>query len=326
MKTGILAMMAVGALSFAGCVQYDGISMAGDDLDDTANQSFASEAQNAYLARMNAPKRPVVIREAPGMNLFLSPQAAGQELAVRKEATIAFKSRLREKIAGLKDFQLVEENQPAISVASEKEIAPSPNYLMTYNITSLELRPAHVMQMRQGQSLARWEAKAKVEVRLFKPNATDCIFSFVGDGAISSQMIDASLPPPRELLLGAVSAAADTALEDYVVKFGPPIYVTETCQNGQFARLSVGAKFGVRRGQKVEFFRNRVRAGLSGQAEVSRQVVGTGIVGARHAPVEDDAAWVFVENYDPRMRNVFRWTSARILSAENSKDNGFLQF
>ena len=121
----------------------------------------------------------------------------------------------------------------------------------------------------------------------------------------------------KDLLLGAVSAAVNNAMEDYVVKFGPPIYVTDTCQNGRFARLSVGSKFGVLGGQRVEFYRNKVRAGLAGQEESSRQVVGTGVVGGSQAPVENDGAWVLVNDYDESRRTVFRWTSARILPSAN---------
>lgn len=331
-KTMIVAL-AASALSFAGCVSYKGITESGDDLADEANQAYAGEAQKAYVARLKAPPRPVVIKEAPGMNLFLAPTAGGhplcQNLDVRKELVVAFKGQLRDKVAGIKDFKLIDEVTPMVSVVAEGDAPPPQNYLMTYNITSVELREnaggslatglaGSALGGRAGGVLANqkfWDAIAKVEVRLFKPNGTDCIFSFVGDGKFT-KMVDANNPLSKDLLLGAVKAAADNAMAGYAVKFGPPIFVTDTCQNGQFARLSVGAKFGVQASQKVEFYRNKVRKGATGEDEVSRQVVGSGIVGEAKAPVEDDGAWVLVNDYDAANRMVFRWTSARILPIE----------
>ena len=329
----MVVALAAGALSFAGCVSYKGITESGDDLADEANQAYAGEAQKAYVARLKAPPRPVVIKEAPGMNLFLAPTTAGhalcQDLAVRKELVVAFKSQLRDRVAGIKDFKLVDENTPMVSVVAEGEAAAPQNYLMTYNITSIELREnasgslatglaGSAVGGRAGRQVANqkfWDAIAQVEVRLFKPNGTDCVFSFAGEGTFR-KMVDANNPLTKDLLLGAVKAAADNAMAGYAVKFGPPIYVTDTCQNGRFARLSVGAKFGVQASQRVEFYRNRVRKGATGEDEVSRQVVGSGIVGRAKAPVEDDGAWVLVNDYDPEKRTVFRWTSARILPVE----------
>ncbi len=328
-KTMIVALTA-SALSFVGCVSYNGITESGDDLVDEANQAYAGEAQKAYIARLKAPPRPVVIKEAPGMNLFLAPTAGGhplcQNLAVRKELVVAFKGQLRDKVAGIKDFKLIEESTPMVSVVAEGDAAPPQNYLMTYNITSIELREnaggslatglaGSALGGRAGGVVANqkfWDAIAQVEVRLFKPNGTDCIFSFIGEGKFT-KMVDAYNPLSKDLLLGAVKAAADNAMAGYAVKFGPPIFVTDTCQNGQFARLSVGAKFGVQTSQRVEFYRNRVRKSATGEDEVSRQVVGSGIVGRAKAPVEDDGAWVLVNDYDAKKRMVFRWTSARIL-------------
>ena len=334
MDKSMLFAAAASALTFAGCVSYTGISDVGDDLVDEANQPYAGAAQKAYIARLNAPARPVVIREAPGMGLFLNPTASGhplcQDLNVRKELAVAFKGQLRDKVAGMKDFKLVDEAAPVISVVAEGDLPPPQNYVMTYNITSIELREGAVGNLaagligrsvggNAGQMVAdqrSWDAIAKVEVRLFKPNGTDCIFSFVGDGVFST-VVGAYNSVTKDLLLGAVSAAVDSAMADYIVKFGPPIYVTDTCQNGRFARLSVGSKFGVLGGQRVEFYRNKVRAGLAGQEESSRQVVGTGVVGGSQAPVENDGAWVLVNDYDESRRTVFRWTSARILPSAN---------
>ena len=322
MNKKMIVAVAAGALSFAGCVSYKGVSEPGDDLTDEANSAYVGEAQKAFAARMKAPPRPVVIKEAPEMNLFLAAVSGGhplcQDLAVRKELVVALKGELRDKVSGIKDFKLIDEGAPMVSVVAEGEGAPPQNYLLTYNINSIELRENAAGSLATGLAGGKvadqkfWDAIAKVEVRLFKPNGADCIFSFTGDGTYT-KMVDVHNPLSKDILVGAVNAAADNAMSAYAVKFGPPIFVSETCQNGRFARLSVGAKFGVQANQKVEFYRNKVRKGPTGEDEVSRQLLGSGIVGANNAPVEDDGAWVFVNDYNAEQRTVMRWTSARIL-------------
>ena len=184
-------------------------------------------------------------------------------------------------------------------VAVGAEAVKPATYRLTYNITSL--------------SLTGVSGIAKVEIRLFAPDGANTIFSFIGDGTC----VNAQLAGGKQMLIGAVEEAAEKAMRGYARKFGPPIFVTDTCQGGQFARINVGSKFGVYKGQLVEFYRNKGRTGLDGNTEVSRVVVGNGIVGEKNAPVEPDGAWVFVENFDPLTRSVFRWTSARVMETDN---------
>ena len=322
------------AAMMSGCVTYQGITTAMDDMSDETNQPYAAEAHKAFLARIKAPPRPVVVVEAPEMGLFLDPQKSAfgghplcNNLGVRKEVSIAFKSQLRSMVSSIKDFRLVDEAAAMVSVGDEVE-TPS-NYRLTYNITSLEIRERpsdgstkvkhgkHKYDNEPANAQKTCIGMAMVEVRLFKPDGKTSIFSFTGEGS-SSATIDQKAPADKSLLLKAVEAAADDAMSDYALKFGPPIYVTETCQSGRFVKLSVGAKFGIQKGQRIEFYRNKIRKGVDGEEEVARQVVGSGIVGDCNAPIEDDGAWVFVENYNAENRQVFRWTSARIVNLENS--------
>ena len=316
-----------------GCVSYNGQSLASDELADEANQAYAAKAQKAFEARMKAPPRPVIVTEAPEMAIFLAPGKSVfsghplcNDMSVRKEAALAFKAQLRQKVATIKDFRLVEEAQPMVAVGDET--MPSQNYRLTYNITSLALRESATGFVSSGLTTTAltkgprdpsekyWDGVASVEVRLFKPDGTSQIFSFTGEG-ICTKTETATTPLDKTILSEAVKAAADNAMDGYVKKFGPPIFVAETCQGGQFAKLSVGSKFGVQAGQRVEFYRNKVRKGVSGEEEVARVVVGNGIVGEKNAPVEPDGAWVFIENFDELTRSVFRWTSARIMESDN---------
>ena len=331
-KIRMIATAFAGAM-LAGCVSYNGQTLDTDDMVDEANQAYASAAQKAFLARMKAPPRPVVVTEAPEMGIFLNPSKSVfsghplcNDLSVRKEAALAFKAQLRQKVSAIKDFRLVEEAQAMVAVGDE--VTDSQNYRLTYNITSLALREHATGFVSSGlvttaitkgprdSSEKYWDGVASVEVRLFKPDGTTQIFSFTGEG-ICTKTETATTPLDKTILEDAVKAAADNAMEGYVKKFGPQVFVTETCQGGQFAKLNIGSKFGVQAGQRVEFYRNKVRKGLSGEDEVSRVVVGNGIVGEKNAPVEADGAWVYVENFDALTRSVFRWTSARIMESDN---------
>lgn len=323
--------MAFAAVMLTGCVSYNGLTVDADNMVDEANRAYAQQAQNAFVARMKAPARPVVITEAPEIGIFLDATRSPfgghplcNNLAVRKEVAVALKAQLRDKVSNIKDFKLVEETQAMVAVGDE--VVHSKNYLLTYNVTSLELKENAIGSLttqlvgsslggKTGHAVSNqkfWEGVAKVEVRLFKPDGTTPIFTFTGDG-VYRKMIDIHSPLDKTFLLEAVKIAANNAMNGYVQKFGPPMFVTDTCQGGQFAKLNIGAKFGVQTGQYVEFYRNIVREGLSGEQEVSQKVVGNGIVGKKNAPVESNGAWVFIENFDANNRSVFRWTSARIM-------------
>jgi len=333
MKNSImLVALCIAVMTFTGCLSYTGMTEVNDDLTDEANQTYAAAAAKAFAERMKAPPRPVVIQEAPGVSLFLAPDMSVRhpllaDLNVRKELILAFKSQLRSTVSGIKDFALRDETAaPMVAIMTENDMmAPATDYRMTYNITSIELKEnasGSLVTGLAGQALGGvsgrmvagqkfWDGCAKVEIRLFKPDGKP-VFTFVGDGKYT-KMVDILSPLDKTILLGAVEVAVKNAMTQYSEKYGPPIFVTETCQNGQFAKLSVGSKFGLQAAQKIQFYRNKIRKGVFGEDEVSRVVVGTGIVGEKNAPVEEDGAWVLVEDFDVEKRTVFRWTSARIL-------------
>ncbi len=332
MNRNLFAAACAGVL-LAGCVSYTGQTTATDDMADEENKAYAAEAHKSFVARMKAPPRPVVVTEAPEMAIFLdagksvfSGHPLCNDLAVRKEAALAFKAQLRQKVSTIKDFRLVEEQQAMVAVGNE--VPASQNYRLTYNITSLALRESTTGFVSSGLTTTAltkgprdaqekyWDGVATVEVRLFKPDGVSQVFSFTGEG-LCTKVETPTTPLDKTILSDAVKAAADNAMDGYVKKFGPPIFVTDTCQGGQFAKLNVGSKFGIQAGQRVEFYRNKVRKGVSGEDEVSRVVVGNGLVGEKNAPVEPDGAWVYVENFDELQRSVFRWTSARVMEMDN---------
>lgn len=319
-----MLLAAGSAALLAGCAtQYTGMTMDTDSLVDEENQTYAAQAQKAYEARMKAPPRPVVITEAPSMSFFLEPKSAltghrlCNDLGVRKEVAVASKGYLRDKVSTIKDFKLQDEAQAMVAVGDE--LAPSSNYRMTYSITSLALR-ANALSRRaidmvgsivdgEAEGKGGWDAVATVELRLFKPDGVTSIFSFTGKGVYNKmgEQVDVTY------LTEAVKLAIDDAMDQYIMKYGPPTFVTETCQGGIFARLNMGALLGVQPGMKVEFYQNKARKGLNGEDETFRRTVARGTVAENGAPVEPDGAWVFIDEFNPEHRAVFRWTSARIL-------------
>ena len=340
MKEMICAAGAVAML--AGCVSYSGAVLPADELTDESNQAYAMRAKKSFDARMKAPPRSVVVTEAPGLALFLGQKTwfarhpLANDLGVRKEAALAFKSALRDHVSRIKDFRLVDEAQAMVAVGDE--LPSAANYRMTYNITSLELKEdasdnfssglagcaiggavsgfaGGAIGGAVGQTVANqksWDGVATVEIRLFKPDGVTSIFNFTGTGVYNGT-VDATSPVDKTFLIEAVKLAADDAMKQYVQKFGPPIYVTETCQGGQFAHLNLGSRMGIQSGMTVEFYQNALRKGLDGQDEEVQKVVARGTIGAYGAPVEPNGAWAVVEGFKPEQRVVYRWTSARIL-------------
>lgn len=318
----------------AGCVSYNGTVESGDDVVDEGNLPFARKAAEDHAARQKF-RRPVVIQEAEGVNLFLSPNyvprstnARANELCrnieTRRAVLQSAKARLRETIQNLKDLKLVGDGQaPMVSVSADDQGASSV-YRMTYNISNidLQLRESSIFGLVRVSSGSEnklryeWVANVSVEVRMIDP-AGNNVFTFNSIGLLS-QEDDGSLSPNVTMLEQATTKGIDEAMKQYAHKFGPPIYVTDTCQDGRFARINMGSDYGIRPGMTVEFYRHREKKSLDGGTELTEQRVGTGVVGKSGAPVEPGCAWVFVDNYDKDARTVFQWTSVKLLKGERS--------
>ena len=335
MNTKKLLAVACLASLIVGCVSYNGAVFPGDDLVDEGNQSFAKKAAQDYAARQKF-QRPVVIQEAEGVSLFLSPNyvprsnnARANELCrnieTRRALLQSAKAKLREVVMGLKDLKLTGEAEaPMVAVSADNQSAPAV-YRITYNIANLDLQ---LRESRGGMDLIRaasskenkvyyeWVASVTVEVRMLDPNGNS-VFTFNAIGT-TSQTDDGSLNPNMTMLEQAAAKGVDDAMRQYAHKFGPPIYVTDTCQNGEFVRLSVGSDYGVVPGMRVEFFRHREKKALDGSTEMAQQRVGTGVVGKGNAPVEPGCAWAHVDGFDDKNRTVFQWTSAKLIKGEGS--------
>lgn len=321
------------ALFVSGCASYTGLVTPGDDQVDEGNKPFAAKAAADYRQRQQF-RRPVVIQEAEGIGMFLSPSyvprsndaqanALCRNLEVRRTMVQSAKAKLREIVSGLRDLQLTGEGEvPMVSVSSDSERLPSV-YRITYNIANLDLQlKVNQFVTVNGRHPAEWTANASVEIRMIDP-AGNAVFTFPAQGVVS-QSDDGSMRPNATMLEEAVCAGVAKAMSQYAFKFGPPIYVVDTCQNGEYARISIGTDYGIKQGMRVEFIRHRNRQGFDGNVEIAEQRVGTGTVGYGDAPVEAKCAWVHVDDYDAKApRSVFQWTSVKLLDKPNG-GKGFL--
>lgn len=332
-KTAICASAA--AFAMAGCVSYTGAVMPGDNLVDEANQPFAKKAAEDFAARQKF-RRPVIIQEAEGVNLFLSPSyvprsnnpranALCSNIETRRTILQSAKAQLREIVMGLRDLQLTgDATAPMVSVSADEPGAGAPQvYRITYNVSNidLQLRESSMDLIRAGSSrdnkvYYEWVANVTVEVRMIDPLG-NAVFTFNAMGT-NSQDDDGSLNPNVTMLEQAATKAISLAMKEYAHKFGPPIYVTDTCQNGEFVHLNAGTDYGIRPGMLVAFIRHRETKSLDGGVQMTEQRVGTGIVGRGGAPVEAGSSWAHVEDYDEKQRTVFQWTSVKLLKGEGT--------
>ena len=331
--TGCVAMN--GVWVSLGFISYSGSVMPGDAKEDELNRPYAAKAAQDFKKRMQF-KRAVTLQESQHLALFLNegrvsasgavkdPAVLCADRDVRKSLVVQCKGQLRTEIGALRDLKLVgsdENAAPMVSVGDEAAAKPA-GYRIVYNITSIDMKDATTSDQlnvtpkfagaQQPQNTKTWVGSAKVEVQMIDPNGNP-VFNFTGDGVSSQDTVDG---PNRGILEAAVRMAVTKAMAKYSEKFGPPIYVTQTCQDGQFVQISVGSDYGIREGQKIEFFRNVVRDGATGEKETIAQRVGTGVVGIGKAPVDKDKAWVCVDSFDPENRTVFTWISARILPSK----------
>ena len=319
---------------FTGCVSYTGAILPGDDAVDEGNKAYAQKAAQDYAQRQKF-KREVEIYEAEGMKLFLSPQYVPrssnptvnelcQNIEIRRAIAQSAKAGLKECVLGLQDLKLVGENAPAmVSVQSDDDKPASNAYRITYNIANVDMQVRQLDLSDVGMASSnnkKWVANASVEVRMVTPDGTN-VFNFSEMGTIS-QADDGSLRPNATMLEQAAVDGIKKAMKKYSIKFGPVLYVLETCQNGEFVRINAGTNFGLKPGMKIKFFRYRDVEGLDGQQEALETLVAMGTVGVANAPLEEKSAWVHIDGYDKKApRSVFRWTLASVVQGEGATGN-----
>lgn len=356
MKKQLKFLFGFAAASFlCGCVNfYDCASMPGDQLNDEANMPYVAQDMKVYEARKSFQK-PVEIKLSEKSGRFLALHRnysdAGKFFIsqdMRKDLMVAAESKLTSIVSGLRDFKVVNmesthRSSPGATITLVEENAPkSGNYLFTYNVLNLEIKDAGdaigavagLTDMtlavsgvrgdntsrrlaRNAQQIKWYYVDTTIEVKLTDPNGKN-IFTFEKNVLFPKRF--PNVRPDITLLKEAVAHAVTTAMGEYVVQFGPPLYVDETKGNGLFVRLSAGTEYGIQAGQRVRFFRKIVKKypTLPGEPEktvVDKLFLREGIVGIYGAPMEKDHVWVYVQDNDnPVLRSVYNWTSAEIIS------------
>ena len=274
-------------------------------------------------------KRPVVVVMSEKGHRFIAPRwqpwgRGAMQLAheLRKDLMASAQSSLESILSGMRDFQLVSRNSGAVSnigvTVSDVKSLPK-EYTFTVGISNVEVKELVLTtgySRHSGYRQVRFSyVHVTVDVSLISPEGKR-VFYFEKSVAYNKRF--PGLRPDVTFVKEAVGYAVRKAMGQYVVDFGPPLYVDQTISGGLFVRLSAGTEYGIQPGQKVIFFQNKVQnlptlPGEPPKTQMVQQQVATGVVGARKAPVERDHAWVYVPgNDDPLKRSVFLWTSARI--------------
>lgn len=342
-----------GIFLLCGCTNFnDCTTMSGDNLTDDANMTFVALDRKNYEQRLKF-KRPVIIRMSEKGHRFLVEDRRRRGSSkirltreFRKELMATADAALNNIVSQLRDFEIINNeaglrSTPGATVTRvpASTTVPSGPYLFTFNINNVEMLDANnnirsvtniadiAMQaggapynsrraIRRVNSIHWYYAVVTLEVSLTAPDGKS-IFNFSESVTLNEQL--PSSTPSEATLKQAVKNAVEQAMKQYVVQFGPPLYVDQTIGNGLFVRLSAGSEYGIRRGQKVRFFRKYTRKvptlpGEPVKYEISKQIVGEGEIGGCAAPVQKDHAWVYVPyNNDPSKRAVFTWTSAEII-------------
>ena len=349
---GLLTSLA-GMLLLSGCTSfYDCTAMPGDNQTDEANMPYVAQDIKSYEQRLQF-KRQVVIKMSEKGHRFLTEDLRRRgssrirlTAGLRKELMATADSALVNIVSKLRDFELVNSESslrttPGAAITRIPTTAQTPSgpYLFTFNINDVEMCDANdtiraatniadIAMSASGASYnsrravqranqVHWYAAAvSLEITLTAPDGKN-VFNFAE--SVTYPELLPSAVPSEATLKKAVSYAVNEAMKQYVVQFGPPLYVDQTIGNGLFVRLSAGSEYGIQPGQKVRFFRKYARKmptlpGEPEKYEISKQIIREGSVGSRGAPVDKDHAWVYVsDNNEPGKKSVFTWTSAEII-------------
>ena len=352
-KTSLLFYTAFVSILFTGCTTfYDCTTMSGDKDTDDANMPFVAQDIKDYEARMKF-KKNVSITMSERANRFLNTTAHRRNSSeiilsneMRKDMLACAESKLIQIVSNLRDFSIVNQETTNVSATGvstmriPKSNQPSGPYVFTYNINNIEVKNikdnlqavGNIAEIgmelggvsgryrnaaRKAQNIDWYKIFVSLEVNLTDPSGKN-IFAF--DGVVSSTENLPSKNPSITSIKDAVENAIVKAMENYVIKFGPPLFVDQTIGNGLFVRLSAGSEYGISKGQKVRFFRSVTQKypTLSGEPPKYKRhkqlIPVTGEVGARNAPVDSNHAWVYVSgNDEPGKKSVFTWTSAEII-------------
>lgn len=338
---------AIFALVFSGsgCVSFTGVEEPGDALVDEVNAPFARQAEEVYKARRSF-KRRVAIVEGEGVDAFLAKAKWGknsqipktfknaEELCshyeVRRSLLLEARRNIVQWLGTLRDFELINRDCPIAEIAVEM---PDDVYRLFYKIEALSLNDDGAFESTSRHDRNRkvmmrhYKATAIVYLNLVAPDGRsvftfaalgkgeDVLFSGSGRYYVEDGELDGAL------LTQAVSESVKNATQRYARKFAPPLYVTSTCQNGQFAKLNAGREYGLVVGANVKFFGHRSGTALDGSKTVEECLLGTGVIGCEKrmgsmkpqpSMIDRDGTWVFVNDFDEDKRRVFKWCSARV--------------
>ena len=337
MKINKISLLSgIAAMFLTGCITFDPTNVGPlDSKVDEQNQPAVVQAVKIANERGKF-KRKVMIKPSEKAGLFMTMRLHQVPGEWRRDLLMTMDSKLTEIVSSMKDFELVNTEAgnlatPGVQISAVPAAGSSNGvYLLTYNILNASFTENNIHKIgtaiagnfihdrntankinRTAQQVDIWHAHVTVEVMLSDPSGKR-IFTF------NKKVTNTSLfnrRPDFNNMKAAVEQAAAGAMSSYAKKYAPPLYVVETVCNGNFAKLSHGANYGIARGQKVSFYQTVKRRSVTDPSgyEDAKRYIGSGVVGIRGAPVEFDHAWVYVKDNDtPETNRVMMWTSAEI--------------
>lgn len=311
---------ACSAVILTGCCAFpDAMNTRGpyDEMVDEENRPFVQKHIKIYTERQKF-QMPIVVKPNPtSVELLLSNRKLPQfSVEYKRDVLFAIGSSVSQWLATRKDFKVI---NPDVEKVPE-------NFAEVYyditNMTAKSIDNSYRNKDGRYVELYYWDLGIEMNISLVKNGRVAFTLASSNSQRVS---VDSLHAVPLDDMKALIPAAVQNIVEQYDIKFGPPVYVVELIGNGKFAKLSAGSDYGYTRGRKVEFFRHSLKKVLdpaSGK-EITQYTpvsLGTGTIGDTYCfdgckvPEGNDFSWAYIPwNAEPVSNKVHTWTSVRLV-------------
>lgn len=288
-----------------------------DEMVDDENRPHVQNHIRIYAERQKFRQAIVVKPNSANVELLLSNRKLPQfSVDFKRDVLFAIESNVSQWLASRKDFSVVN---------PDVEKIPDDVATVYYDITNMTAKAVdNSYRNSNGQYVERyyWDLGIEMNISLVKNNKVLFTLASANSQRFSVNSLHAV---PLDDMKALIPAAVQNIVEQYDIKFGPPVYVVELIGNGKFAKLSTGSDYGYTRGRTVEFFRHSLKKVLdpaSGEERMQYTQVslGTGTLGDTFCfdgckvPEGNDFCWAYIPwNAEPESNKVYIWTSVRLV-------------
>lgn len=288
-----------------------------DEMVDDENRPHVQNHVRIYAERQKFRQSIVVKPNSASVELLLSNRKLPQfSVDFKRDVLFAIESNVSQWLASRKDFSVVN---------PDVEKIPDDVATVYYDITNMTAKAVdNSYRNSNGQyvELYYWDLGIEMNISLVKNGRVAFTLASSNSQRVS---VDSLHAVPLDDMKALIPAAVQNIVEQYDIKFGPPVYVVELIGNGKFAKLSAGSDYGYTRGRTVEFFRHSLKKVLdpaSGEERMQYTQVslGTGTIGDTYCfdgckvPEGNDFSWAYIPwNAEPVSNKVHTWTSVRLV-------------